>query len=252
MKQDLEIVMKYLVKTMELNNINWNKNSYNEFIKYLESFTYSNDRVARATTITNSNLKVLGMYNPEVKEICNKIKKTNIKEFLNLIEFKYFEETMIYGNLLPYLKDFDEISKYLNILSLNTDNWATCDNIPFKQIVKKHEVDLYNKSNQYVLSELPFIRRIGLKILFEYINRKDYNEQIFATLNTFSLEDEYYVNMVIGWLLCEMFIKAKDVTYNYLKTESLNAKAITIFVQKCRDSFRVDQVDKDNLLKYKK
>lgn len=244
--------MRFLVKKMLISETTWNKETYEEFLNYLVSLTNTVDKVKRRETIINTNLKVLAIYNKPINDITKEIRKTDIIAFLDLVQFKYYEESMIFGLLLPYLSDFDQISKYLDILSKNTDNWATCDNIPFKLIVKKYEEELFFKSQVYIESEQPFIRRIGFKILFEYINRKNYNSNIFSMIDMFSNEVEYYVNMILGWLLCEVFVKAKDETYEYLKNTKLNNAALKIFVQKCRDSYRVDSIDKELLLKYKK
>ena len=61
----------------------------------------------------------------------------------------------------------------------------------------------------------------------------------------------YYVNMALAWLISFAFMKFKEKTY-----ELLNKKALSKFVQnkaicKCRDSFRVDKTDKENLIKFR-
>lgn len=251
MKQDLEIIMKYLVKKMDLNNINWNKENYNKLLEYMLSFQYPLDRITRASTIINTNLKVLGLYNKELMDISKHIKNTKIEEFLNLVNFEYFELTMIYGNLLPYLDSFELISKYLDVLINNMDNWATCDNIPFKLIIKKYESELFNKALELCKGSDTFARRVGIKIFFEYINIKDYNKIIFKELNRFSKEEEYYVNMVIGWLLATMLYKTREETLLFMDKTKLNQIAKNIFVQKSRDSFKVRLEDKEYILKYK-
>lgn len=64
-------------------------------------------------------------------------------------------------------------------------------------------------------------------------------------------EEHYYVNMVIAWLLCDMFIYNREKTLKYLESHHLNKFTVNKFVSKCRDSFRVSTEDKDLLLKYK-
>lgn len=227
--------------------------SLDNFNRYLLTFKNTPEKVARRTTIINTKLPVLAIYSKESKLIVKTIKdNVNIIDFLNMSDFTYYEHTMIYGSLLKYLKSFDEVKHYLKVLSLKTDNWATCDNLPFKDLNKKYDEELSLLSLEYLKSELPFERRIGFNILFSLINIKQYNALTFSVLNDFDNEDEYYVNMMIGWLLCELYIKDQAGTLNYLKTNRLNKQAINLFVQKCRDSFRVSDEDKAMLLKYKK
>ena len=37
-------------------------------------------------------------------------------------------------------------------------------------------------------------------------------DKLFEILNSFSGESEYYVNMIISWLVCELFIKQREKT----------------------------------------
>lgn len=227
--------------------------SIDNFNRYLLTFKNTAEKVSRRTMIINTKLEVLAIYSKEVKLIVKTIKNNaNLINFLNMEDFTYFEHTMIYGSLLKYLDSFEQIKHYLRILSLKTDNWATCDNLPFKDLNKEYDNELSLLSLEYLRSGHPFQRRIGFNILFSLINIKDYNQLTFSVLNDFENEDEYYVNMMIGWLLCELYIKDQVGTLNYLKTNKLNKQATNMFIQKCRDSFRVSDQDKAMLLKYKK
>lgn len=237
---------------MTLNNIIWTSETYREFLNYLQSKINTAEKVKRRETIINTSLKVLAIYNKDIMNLTKELRQSDFKEYLDITSLNYYEETMLFGNLLPYLDNFLEIEKYLKKLSLITDNWATCDNIPFKLIVKNYEDELFTLSNEYIKSDLPFERRIGLKILFEYINKENYNDLIFKMLDQFKDEEHYYVNMIIGWLLCELFIKNKKMTYEYLNgSNKVNKAAMSIFIRKARDSFRVLDIDKELVLKYK-
>ena len=58
--------------------------------------------------------------------------------------------------------------------------------------------------------------------------------------------------MGLAWLLCEMFIKKREETINYLKNNNMNSFVINKMISKCRDSYRVSTADKEFLLSFKK
>lgn len=104
---------------------------------------------------------------------------------------------------------------------------------------------------EYIKNEKPFVRRIGMSILFNFINNSDYIDKIFKLLDKFYYEEDYYVNMMNAWLLCECFIKQRDKTLRYIKNNNLNKFTINKAIQKCRESYRVSKEDKEMLLEYK-
>ena len=56
--------------------------------------------------------------------------------------------------------------------------------------------------------------------------------------------DSYYVKMGAAWLLCECFIKFRDVTLNYLGTTKIDIWTFNKGIQKMIESYRVSQSDK--------
>jgi 3-methyladenine DNA glycosylase AlkD len=140
--------------------------------------------------------------------------------------------------------------RYLDDYSKSIDNWASCDTLKFN--VKNNEEEYMKLSYEYIKSDLPFVRRIGMFILFKFIDNDNYIDEIYNRLNEFENETEYYVNMVNAWLVCELFIKRKDKTLSFLKNNKLNKFTINKAISKCRDSLRVSDEDKRLLLKHKK
>lgn len=234
---------------MELIKTNWTKEDAIEFIKYLESFKRK-EKIEWTKNIINTNMKVLAIKSPELNLIIKQIKKGNFLSFLDLNLNNYYENTIINGNLIVAIKDFEVMKNYLDNYSKKIDNWASCDTLKFN--VKNNEKNFMKLSDEYIKSELPFVRRIGMLILFKFIENDKYIDDIYNRLNEFENEKEYYVNMINAWLLCELFIKRRDKTMEFLKNNKLNKFTINKAISKCRDSFRVSDDDKDLLLRYKK
>ncbi len=233
---------------MELTKEHWNKKDIKEFQEYLKSFG-NKDKKEWATNLLKTKLPVLCMATPVMKKIINEIYSGNYLEFLDLMIFEYYENTAINGFLITRIKDFNVMKKYLNIYSAKIDNWASCDLLAFD--ITGNEDNFFNLALEYINNDKPFVKRVGLLILFNFIN-DTYIDKLFEILNKFEKEDNYYVNMMIAWLLSECFIKERNKTLKYLKNNKLNRFALNKGIQKCRESNRVKKDDKDMILKFKK
>ena len=235
---------------MELIKETWKKTDGECFQNFLKGKSHI-AKIEWTKRILATNMPVLALKTDEIKLVIKELEKGNIESFLNLNLFDYYENTVIYGHLLTKLP-FEKMKFYLEILSSVADNWATCDSIPFKNIKKIDKPKLFSLSREFIKSSLPFKRRIGIKILFEFSSEKDKVNEIFEILNTFESENHYYVNMINAWLVCELFIKQKDKTWQFLKSNKLNTFTVNKAISKCRDSFRVTMEEKEQLLNFKK
>lgn len=230
---------------MTFNKKEWNKNDIKEFNKYLESIQKP-DKIEFSRRVVNTKMNLFGINNPTCKEIAKEIHKGNFVSFLEKNDFKYYENTLISAYLINYIKEPNEKKKYIN--NLYMDNWATVDALTFK--VKGYENEFLDLSKMYIKSKDLFKRRVGVRILFSYTDG-NYVDEIFKIIDTLYNEKEYYVNMAVAWLCCELMIKSRDKFVNYLKHHRLNDFTINKAISKCRDSFRISKEDKEMLLKYK-
>jgi hypothetical protein len=59
--------------------------------------------------------------------------------------------------------------------------------------------------------------------------------------------------MMAGWLLSECIIRYREQSLNFLNSEKdLNQKIVNKGIQKCRESRRMTEKDKEQLLPYKR
>lgn len=187
--------------------------------------------------------------NNTIKNIAKEICHGNYISFLNCCTFSSYEMTLIFGYILNNIKDFFILKKYLEIYLDHLDCWALCDILKFK--TKYFENELFELAKIFCKDERIFTRRVGLKILFSYTKSQSYTNQIFEILNSFYDEKEYYVNMIVSWIFCEMFIFQRKECLEFLQSHHLNKFSINKGIQKCRDSFRVTPEDKEMLLRFK-
>jgi len=227
--------------SMKLDRENWTKQDGQEFQEYLLSLSRGEEKVIWQQNITRTNLPCLAIPSKDIDKITKQLSKGNFISFLNLNLWDNLENTIINVGLLGYIKDFKSYIYYLNKFVNKADNWATIDTINFK--IKGKETEFLNLAKDYIGSKKPFVRRAGVRILFKYIN-DEYIQEVFRIISNLTDEKEYYVNMALAWLVCESFIKQRNMTSTFLKQQKLNKFVQNKAISKCHDSFRVSSEDK--------
>lgn len=234
--------MDIFIKTL------WKKEDVEDFNCYLMSLE-NKDKIDFTKRIVNTNMKVLAIKNPVLNTIAKNIFKGDYLSFLNLMPHDTYESTIVDSYVIGLIKDFKLQKKYILKLSKYIDNWATVDSLKFN--IKGFEKEYFQFAKDLLNSSKVFERRIGIRILFAFSKTPDYLDNIFILLSTLSNEKEYYVNMAAAWLLCDLFIKYRDKTLEFIKSNKDNKFIINKTISKCRDSYRVSREDKDLLLTYK-
>ena len=227
---------------------NWNNEEINSFDNYLYSLRRE-EKIDWTRNIVNTKMDLLAIILPDLKKMAKEIYKGNYISYLELMPHRYFESLITDAFLISLIKDYKIQIKYINKLSKYIDSWSVTDTLKFS--IKNNEDVYLDYAKELLKSKEPYTRRIGVRILFSFVNLNDYVDQIFSIIDTLKGEDEYYVNMAVAWLLCELMIKQRDKTINYLKHHNLNKFTINKMISKCRDSYRVSNTDKEMLLKYR-
>ena len=225
---------------------NWSSEDIKELDNYLDSIKRE-DKIEWTRKIVNTKMDLYGITNPTLKSIAKNIYKGNYISYLDNYALYNYDLCMIYAYILNLIKDIEIKKKYLLEFSKKVDNWSCTDSLKFK--IKNYEKDYLELSNEYIKSNLPFRRRIGVIILFAYKRELNYYEYLFKLLDLLSNEEDYYVNMAIAWLLCELCVFDINTVVKYVKNSKLNNFIKNKFISKCHDSFRIDNEVLDNLYK---
>ena len=233
---------------MNLIKDKWTKDDIISFNEYLYSLKNNDKKIEWTKKIINTNKEVLAIPSPKLKEIAKDICKGNYLSFLDYNLDNYHESTIINTYLINRIKDFNTQKKYLLNYLKNVDNWASVDSL--KLTIKNKEDNYIKLSKELVKDKKIFYRRCGVIILLNQI-KDEYLDDIFTIISSLKSEEEYYVNMAIAWLLCELFIKKKDKAIEYLKNNKVNKFVLNKTISKCNDSFRITKEDKELLKKLK-
>lgn len=235
---------------MNLENIIWNKDNYNKFIDYLFTLEDLKYKEFHSKIILSDNL--IGIKTPILKMIAKNICKGDYKTFIKLNKHIYYEETIIHGLIIGYLKDFKEIIDLLDEFIPYVNNWAindiVCANM---KIFKKNQEEGFNIIKKYIKTNNPFQIRIGIVLLLDFYINDKYIDEIFKIVNNIK-NDNYYVKMANAWLLSICYIKYKEKTYEFLLNNNLDKFTFNKTISKICDSKRVDIKDKELLKKIRK
>ncbi len=190
--------------------------------------------------------KLIGVRTPELKRIAKVIARSNYKEFFKENRHELYEENMVHGLVLGYLKlDFNELKPFVDEFIPYIDNWAVCDmTVANLKVYKKNKTKdiVFNEIKNYLKNDNPWINRFGYILLLEYFIEEKYMDEIFELCENY--KDHYYVKMAIAWLISMCYIKYKGRTITFLKKNKLDVWTHNKAIQKIIDSYRVENMDK--------
>jgi len=190
--------------------------------------------------------KLIGVRTPELKRIAKVIARSNYEDFFKKNRHELYEENLVHGLVLGYLKlDFIELKPLVDDFIPYIDNWAVCDaTVANLKVYKKNKTKdiVFNEIKNYLKNDNPWINRFGYVLLLEYFIEEKYMDEIFELCENY--KDHYYVKMAIAWLISMCYIKYKGRTITFLKKHKLDVWTHNKAIQKIIDSYRVDNMDK--------
>ena len=233
-------------------DIIWNKSNYKNFITYLYQKKDSDKFIDFSKKLIFTKYEMIGIKVPVLRSIAKQISKTDIYSFLEIVRSNTYEEIMLEGLVISYIKDYNIFKKYFNKFIKKIDNWSICDVcISSMKIVKKYKDEFLIDIKKYLKSDDEFIVRVGVILLLDFYIEDKYIDEIFKLIDSINKE-EYYINMAIAWLISVCFIKQKEKTLKYLENNNLSIFTHNKAIQKIRESKRVTKEEKNIATKLKK
>lgn len=223
-----------------------NYKNYQELINYLSNFI-DTKYLEFNKKIVNTSSKMLGIRTPILRNIAKDISKNDPIKFLNTIENKYFEESILEGFVISIFKDKEVFDKYLEIFIPKINNWATCDMCisAMKQMKKDEKYFLLSK--KLINSNSEFEIRCGYIIMLSHFLDSKHIDEILYILNKNEDYNYYYVNMAKAWLISVCFVKFRNKTLKFILNNSLDKFTHNKSIQKIIESYRVSEEDKQYL-----
>lgn len=196
---------------------------------------------------------ILGVRLPILRKISKDLSKNNYKNYLNNDSIKYYEEIMIEGLIIGYIKvDNETRFKYIRNFVPKINNWAVCDsfcnNLKF---TKKNMSEVWDFILPYTSSKNEFDVRFAVVMMLNFYIVDDYIDNVLSVLNDIH-HDGYYVKMAVAWAVSFAYIHFPDKTLSFLKNNNLDDFTYNKSLQKIIESNRVSKEYKDLMRSMKK
>lgn len=189
---------------------------------------------------------ILGVRLPLLRKIAKNLsKEEDYHNYLNNNDTKYYEEIMIEGLIIGYLKtDNENRFNYIKNFIPKIDNWAICDsfcnNLKF---TKKNMNEVWNFILPYTSSQNEFDIRFAVVMILNFYIIEDYIDDVLNTLNNIH-HDGYYVKMAVAWAVSYAYIDFPEKTLAFLKNNNLDNFTYNKSLQKIIESNRASKEDK--------
>lgn len=188
---------------------------------------------------------ILGVRLPQLRQLAKEIAKSDWRNFLSKAEGEYFEEMMLQGMVIGYVRaDIEESLLYVADFVPKIDNWSVCDSFCVGlKFTKKHLESVWQFLQPYFASDQEYEIRFAVVMIINYFVEPDYIDQVLKILNDIN-HDGYYAKMAIAWAVSICYIKLPEPTMSFLKNNSLDDFTYNKALQKITESYRIDQETK--------
>lgn len=225
---------------------------------------------------------MLGVRLPKIRELAKKVAKTDGREYLDSMlsdadaakqeedgckerknqpagypadGIMYMEELMLYGMVIGCMKEkLEVLFPYIERYVARIDNWSLCDSFcaGLKQTKKQPEA-MWDFLQPYLRSDKEFDLRFSVVMLMDFYVTSEYIEELLQIFDNIQHEG-YYVKMAVAWALSVCLVKQWDKSFDYMASSENHLDEFTFSktVQKCRESFRLTEGQKENLSVLKK
>ena len=184
-----------------------------------------------------------------LRKLAKKIVKDDWQTFLQKAETDFFEEIMLYGMVIGYLKTdtVEEIFPYMDTYISMIDNWSTCDSFcSGLKITKEYPEKMWSYLQSYFKSDKEFYIRFAVVMGLNYYINDEYKDRFLKQLDKIHHEG-YYVKMAVAWAISMIYVSYPDETTKYLKSNNLDDFTHNKAIQKIKESNQVTKEVKQKL-----
>lgn len=168
-----------------------------------------------------------------------------VEAFLNTLPHEYYEENLLHGFLLEFIKDFDQAVRAEDRFLPYMDNWAVCDTTHPK-CFKKYPEELLFWVKKWLESTETYTLRYGVSMLMSFFLDENFSEETMNMVIQVKSE-EYYVNMMRAWYFATALAKQWNSAVKVIENHELDIWTHNKSIQKAVESFRVSDEHKDYL-----
>lgn len=183
-----------------------------------------------------SKYEYIGVRIPNLRKIAKNI---DTEIYISNFIPKSYEDIIVYGILIANIKDPKRRINLINGYLKYIDCWSICDTFCSNLKFIKEDLDTHFLwILSYLESDKTFYIRFGLVMLLKYYQDKKYFKYIYDKIKMIN-NNEYYCEMAIAWLLCEMAVIDKKYIDRFI--ENLSPNIQKMYLRKIKDSYKIKE-----------
>ncbi|GAA3404776.1 DNA alkylation repair protein [Paenibacillus hodogayensis] len=192
---------------------------------------------------------VLGVRLPQLRKLAKQLVKEDWRAYVRQEGNDSFEETMLEGMIIGYIKtDTEEWLRLIADFVPKIDNWSVCDSFcTGLKVAASDKERVWAFLQPYLASPREYDIRFGVVMLLMYYIEPDYIVEVLRLLDGIR-HDGYYAKMAVAWALSICFVKLPGPTLAYLEGRpALDDFTYNKALQKMTESLQVDPQTKQRL-----
>jgi len=221
------------------------ENIYEDLRKKLLKLADSDYKKFSSSLIPNTD-NILGVRTPELRKIAKELAGGNWREYFELNEDVYSEETMLQGMAIGYLKEnFETVLFEVRRFVPKIHNWAVCDSFcgGLKEVTKKNREIMWDFLLECIGTDEPYYIRFGVVMIMNCYIDKEHTEKAFSLFDGIR-NDDYYVKMAVAWAISMFYVKKPEQTMKYLHSNGLDDFTYNKALQKICESLKPSPEEK--------
>lgn len=186
---------------------------------------------------------IIGVRTPQLRAMAKAMCGTGeARTFLMKLPHETFEENQLHAFLIEREKEFDSCLALVNSFLPYVDNWATCDQLSPKALVKDR-TRLLACIRQWLASDHVYTIRFGVNCLMRWY-LDDAFDPVYLDWVSALRSDEYYVNMGIAWYFATALAMQWDAVIPLIEQKSLDPWVHNKTIRKALESYRITDTQK--------
>lgn len=187
-------------------------------------------------------VRIVGVRLPALRAYAKTMDEAEKEAFLRVLPHETYEEDLLHGIILSGLKDPDACIAQTERFAPYIDNWAVCDTVAPKALLKKPEA-LFALVRRLIADPAVYSRRLGVDYLMHFGLNKYFSPE-WNELAASAENGEYYTDMCVAWYFATALAKHWDATIPFLTENRLSIWTHNKTIQKARESYRITDAQK--------
>lgn len=199
-----------------------------------------------------NSLPILGCKIPDLRKVAKQINQEDYMTFFKEYDASSYELQLVYAYTLATSKlDIMDKIAYLRNFVPTIRDWSVCDGLVISlKCTKKFSREIFDYIAEYEKSHQEFEVRFLAEMLMFYYITPEYVEHAIQIILKLDIST-YYAKMGVAWFIATLMIEYKEQAFFLLK-EIKDSETIKMAIRKIRDSYRISEEIKKEVLFYKK